>query len=66
MPLAREQQLSVEVRVMTEPCLWRWEIRNPERGEVIDGSWTREWMAYDSPEEAFRAGLQRLTSLTRR
>jgi len=51
---------------MTEPCLWRWEIRDRERGEVIDSSWTREWMAYESPEEALRAGRLRLTSLTRR
>ncbi len=62
----RERNLSVEVQLMTEPCLWRWEIRDRERGEVIDSSWTREWMAYESPEEALRAGRLRLTSLTRR
>jgi hypothetical protein len=61
-----EQHLSVEVQLMNEPCLWRWEIRDRERDEVIDNSWTREWMAYESPEEALRAGRQRLTSLTRR
>lgn len=65
MDRARERQLSVKVRLMTEPCLWRWEIRDPERGEIVDSSWTREWMAYDSPEEALRAGRRRLTSLTR-
>jgi hypothetical protein len=62
----REQHLSVEVQLMNEPCLWRWEIRDRERDEVIDNSWTREWMAYESPEEALRAGRQRLTSLTHR
>jgi len=66
MHLPPERQLIVEVRLMTEPCLWRWEIRDAERGNLIDSSWTREWMAYDSPEEALRAGRQRLTSLTRR
>jgi hypothetical protein len=66
MDSAHERQLSVDVRLMTEPCLWRWEIRDPERGEVIDSSWTREWMAYNSPEEALRAGRQRLTSLIHR
>jgi hypothetical protein len=66
MDSAHGRQLSVDVRLMAEPCLWRWEIRDPERGEVIDSSWTREWMAYDSPEEALRAGRQRLTSLIRR
>jgi hypothetical protein len=58
-----KRQLNVDVRLMSEPCLWRWEIRDAERG---DNSWTREWMAYDSPEEALRAGRQGLMSLTRR
>ena len=62
----QSQHLSVEVQLMTEPCLWRWEIRDRVRGEIVDSSWTREWMAYDSPEEALRAGRQRLTSLIRR
>ena len=66
MYLAGERQLSVQARLMAEPCLWCWEIRDPERDEIIDSSWTSEWMAYDSPEEALRAGRQRLTSLTRR
>jgi hypothetical protein len=66
MERAREQDLSVEVELMDEPCLWRWDIRDRDRGEVVDSSWTREWMAYDSPEEALRAGRQRLTSLITR
>jgi hypothetical protein len=66
MYLAPERQLSVEVRLMTEPCLWRWEIHDADRGKIVDNSWTREWMAYNSPEDALRAGRQRLTSLTRR
>jgi hypothetical protein len=59
-----KRQLSVDVQLMSEPCLWCWEIRDTERGDIIDSSWTREWMAYDSPGEALRAGRQRLTSLT--
>ena len=62
----RERQLNVDVRLMSEPSLWRRDIRDAERGDIIDSSWTREWMAYDSPEEALRAGRQRLMSLTRR
>src|SRR5207245_11740183 len=62
----QSQHLSVEVQLMTEPCLWRWEIRDRVRGEIVDSSWTREWMAYESPEEALHAGRQRLTSLIRR
>jgi hypothetical protein len=61
----RPQHLSVEVQLMSEPCLWRWDIRDRQRNEVVDSSWTREWMAYESSEEALRAGRQRLTSLTR-
>jgi len=60
------QHLSVEVQLMDDPCLWRWDIRDRERDEVVDSSWTREWMAYESQEEALRAGRQRLTSLIRR
>jgi len=66
MYFAGDRQLSVRVRLMAEPCLWRWEIHDAERGDIIDSSWTREWMAYDSPEEALRAGRQRLTALTDR
>ena len=59
-------RLSVEVQLMSEPCLWRWEIRDRLRDEVLETSWTREWMAYESPDEAERAGRQRLTWLHRR
>lgn len=57
--------LAVEVQLMSEPCLWRWEIRHRSRDEVIESSWTGQWMAYDSSEEAYRAGTQRLSSLVR-
>lgn len=57
--------LAVEVQLMSEPCLWQWEIRDP-RGEVVESSWNGLWMAYDSSEEAYRAGTQRLSSLTGR
>ena len=66
MERTRSQHLSVEVQLMAEPCLWRWDIRDRERDEVIVSSWTREWMAYESPEEAYRAGRQHLTSLAAR
>ena len=62
----RGPHLRVEVQLMDEPCLWRWDIRDHERDEVVDSSWTRDWMAYESPEEAMHAGRQRLTSLTHR
>jgi hypothetical protein len=54
--------LTVAVRLMSEPCLWQWEIRDA----VIANSWTHEWMAYESPDDAFAAGQRRLTSLSDR
>jgi hypothetical protein len=59
------ENLTVDVQLMAEPCLWRWEIRDPARDEVVVNSWTHEWMAYESPDEALRAGHVRLTSLHR-
>jgi hypothetical protein len=66
MQISRSSDLTVEVRLMAEPCLWRWEIKDRQRDEVVDNSWTCEWMAYDSREEAYRAGRQRLSRLTGR
>jgi hypothetical protein len=63
---SRDTQFTVAVDLMAEPCLWRWEIRDPTRDEVVANSWTNEWMAYESPDEALRAGRARLSSLDRR
>ena len=41
----RAARLTVAVDLMSEPCLWRWEIRDPARDEVVASSWTHEWMA---------------------
>jgi len=62
----RRQEFTVAVRLMSEPCLWRWEIHEPAQGEVVANSWTSEWMAYESPDEAFRAGQARLSNIARR
>lgn len=58
-------RLTVEVRLLPDPCLWAWEIRDRSRGGVIDSSWDSEWTAYDSAEEAYRAGRRQLTILAR-
>jgi hypothetical protein len=63
MQQTRGQEFTVAVRLMSEPCLWRWEIRDPKRDEVVANSWSSEWMAYESPEEAFRAGRARLSAI---
>jgi hypothetical protein len=58
-----QQQFEVEVELMADPCLWRWQIRDASRDEVVASSWTGEWMAYESPDEAYRAARQQLTRL---
>ncbi|HXH85034.1 MAG TPA: hypothetical protein VNN07_19150 [Candidatus Tectomicrobia bacterium] len=58
--------LTVAVRLMDDPCLWRWEIRDARRDEIVANSWTTEWMAYESPDEALDAGRARLRDLSRR
>ena len=57
------KSLQVEVELMDDPCLWRWEIRDTTRNEVLIDSWTRDWSAYESREEAYRAGRDRLIQL---
>jgi hypothetical protein len=57
-------RLEVSVQ-MAEPsfCLWEWVIRDAERQEVVESSWSSRWIAYDSAEEAYRAGGERLKTL---
>jgi len=55
--------VKLEVQLMDDPCLWRWELRDVSRGEVVENSWSREWAAYTSAEEAYRAGQERLLAL---
>lgn len=57
-------QFSVEVRLLPDPCLWCWEIRDAAR-RLVDGSWASEWTAYPSPEEAYAAGRRRLLASAR-
>jgi hypothetical protein len=45
------------------PCLWCWEIRDEVSGELVENSWTAEWLAYLSQEEALEAGEARLAEL---
>jgi hypothetical protein len=58
-----DTRLTVAVDLMAEPCLWRWEIRDPTRDKVVASSWAHDWMAYESPDEALRAAQDRLTAL---
>ena len=54
------EPLTVGVRLLPEPCLWTWEIRDERRRQVIESSWAAEWKAFDSADEAYRAGERRL------
>ncbi len=56
-------RFTVEVRLMDEPCLWRWDIRDEARDAIVQSSWDQEWAAYPSREEALRAGSERLTAV---
>jgi len=58
-----QNQLTVQVRLLPDPCLWAWEIHDRNRGGVVDSSWDSEWTAYHSAEEAYRAGRHRLVRL---
>jgi len=53
-------RFKLEVQLMDDPCLWRWELRDTSRDEVVESSWSHEWAAYGSAEEAYRAGQERL------
>jgi hypothetical protein len=55
----------VEVRLLDDPSLWCWEILDTVQGAVVASSWTGEWIAYESREEARAAGLRWLTGLRR-
>jgi hypothetical protein len=55
-------RVKVEAELMDDPCLWRWQILDERRGEVVADSWTREWTAYESKEEAVRAGRAKLSA----
>ena len=59
------ERFRLEVRLMAEPCLWCWEIRDTVDGHVVESSWSDAWMAYDSSEDALTAANSRLRELDR-
>lgn len=50
--------LVVDVKLLPEPCLWCWEIRDTDSG-TVETSWDRDWTAYESRQQALTAGLER-------
>ena len=62
---AARRSFMLEVSLITEPCLWRWEIREAPTGLVVRSSWDDEWAAYPTQDEAKRCGLEALDHLTK-
>lgn len=56
---------ALEVTLMDDPCLWRWDIKDRARDAIVASSWEQEWTAYVSREEAVRAGRERLHRVER-
>ena len=59
------ERFRVAVRLLAEPALWCWEIRDRQSGCLTVSSWDAVWMAYSSREEAEAAGHRYLRRLTR-
>jgi hypothetical protein len=59
MPGELTSALRVRVRLLDEPSLWCWEITDGE-GWVLASSFSEEWAAYATREEARAAGERRL------
>jgi len=57
--------LVVEVALLTEPCVWYWQIRNSVDNWLVESSWANEWIAFASRAEAVAAGAARLAELRR-
>lgn len=53
------QRVTVEARLLADPCLWCWEIRGAG-GALMESSWAHHWTAYASRREALTAGYLRL------
>jgi hypothetical protein len=56
-------RLIASVRLLSEPCLWCWEIRDETDGALVESSWLSAWTAYESREAALAAGQRRLAEI---
>jgi hypothetical protein len=66
MHLHSAERLLVKVNLMSEPCLWCWEIVDTNDGTLIESSWATDWTGYVSSYEAWGAGILRCNELSRR
>jgi len=62
---ALPERFRLEVRLMSEPCLWCWEIHDTRNGRVVGSSWNDAWVAYGSSSEAVHAATRRLFAMKR-
>lgn len=53
-------RVRIEVRLLPEPGLWAWELREVDSGRLVASSWLEEWAAFASPAAAHAAALERL------
>jgi hypothetical protein len=54
----------LRTRFLSEPCLWSWEIVHGGADPVIvQSSWENDWRAFESRDEAQRAGAAALADL---
>ena len=52
------QRVTVEARLLADPCLWCWEIRDAQSG-LVESSCANHWAAYQSRVEALVASSSR-------
>lgn len=57
------RDLALVMRRLDEPCLWIWEIRDSRDMRLVESSWTSEWTAFGTRNEARRGGVLRLAEL---
>lgn len=56
----RYNDVTLSARYLEDSGLWCWEIHEAATGRFVDSSWSSDWMAYSSLEEAQAAGFRRL------
>jgi hypothetical protein len=52
--MAKQPALRIHARLLADPPLWAIEIHDGVNGEILWSSWTDEWSAYATVDEAVR------------
>jgi hypothetical protein len=52
----RMTKVEIRARLLHDPSLWCWDLVEPASGAVMESSWSRDWEAYRSRDDALRAG----------